>query len=471
MRSMRSRGWDPAISPSGRARLDNLCQLSCPNFEFIQLLGTQDDTVSPDDMLDNDVEMENVNYFIVEVQNSTHAKIIEMERPPTDDRAIDQGKPEYQRYTQFKFALLTDRYELRSKAVDWEDVSDAMPDEPEWGVKEVVFVIHGIRDKGFWTQKIARRIKQLARTNMQGPTPVSALEYRSVTASYGYFAMAPFVFPPVRIRKVAWLMDQYTEARVRYPNARFSYVGHSNGTYLVARALKDYPAARFNRIVFAGSVVRSDYDWAAIAKPPAAELCQARRVEKVLNYVATRDWVVAAFPKAMQLYRWTDLGGAGHDGFKTAVQLCQAPSVDAAVDALQNERLLQLEYVEGRHDAAIRETHWGDIASFVVHGTLPWLTKTTAERYGPPAAPSSFKKGQPNWSRVLGKLSVVLLPALVMLVLGLGGWLLWRIFLVPPCPPNVQAAACVSQITSEVVTRVGFLLAYLTIVFVITTRF
>jgi hypothetical protein len=253
-------------------------------------------------------------------------------------------------------------------------------------------------------------------------------------------------------------------------------VGHSNGTYLVARALKDYPAARFNRIVFAGSVVRSDYDWAAIAEPAEGELCQARRVEKVLNYVATRDWVVAAFPKAMQLYRWTDLGGAGHDGFNTAFQLCQAHSIEAAVDALQNERVLQLEYVEGRHDAAIRETHWGDIASFVVHGTLPWLTKASTERNGNAQhdilrTPGAFKKGQPSWSKALGKLSVGLFPALVMLVFGLGAWLLWRIFRVPPCLPGVQATACVSQITNEGVARVGFFLAYLAIVFIVTTRF
>ena len=122
-------------------------------------------------------------------------------------------------------------------------------------------------------------------------------------------------------------MDQYTEARVRYPNAKFSYVGHSNGTYLVARALRDYAAAKFARIVFAGSVVRCDYDWEKYSKAADGEICRHSRVEKVLNYVATSDWVVAMFPKAMQLYRPIDLGGAGHDGFKQAFSLRQALSL------------------------------------------------------------------------------------------------------------------------------------------------
>jgi len=75
-------------------------------------------------------------------------------------------------------------------------------------------------------------------------------------------------------------MDKYVALRARFPNAEFSYIGHSNGTYLVARALEDYPAARFRNVLFAGSVVRRSYDWAA--------LLSANRVCKVLNLVATR---------------------------------------------------------------------------------------------------------------------------------------------------------------------------------------
>ena len=104
----------------------------------------------------------------------------------------------------------------------------------------------------------------------------------------------------------------------------FSYVGHSNGTYLVARALKDYPAARFHRIVFAGSVVRCDYDWLQISRPIPGETSELPRVDKVLNFTATGDWVVALFPKGLQPIKAIDLGSAGHDGFVQGFDIRQS---------------------------------------------------------------------------------------------------------------------------------------------------
>ncbi len=67
-----------------------------------------------------------------------------------------------------------------------------------------------------------------------------------------------------RRSKVEWLMDQYTENLALYPNADFSFVGHSNGTYLLAKALLEYPACKFKNVVFAGSVVNKNYDWGTL---------------------------------------------------------------------------------------------------------------------------------------------------------------------------------------------------------------
>src|SRR5262245_35517200 len=44
-------------------------------------------------------------------------------------------------------------------------------------------------------------------------------KFRSFTGTYGYFAMAPFIFPWVRRWKAAWFMEHYTEQRARFPNA------------------------------------------------------------------------------------------------------------------------------------------------------------------------------------------------------------------------------------------------------------
>jgi len=67
-----------------------------------------------------------------------------------------------------------------------------------------------------------------------------------------------------------------------------------------------------DRIVFAGSVVRRDYDWDYVIN-------ERKQVELVRNYVASDDWVVALFPRFFEQwpmrYLGNDLGSAGFNGF------------------------------------------------------------------------------------------------------------------------------------------------------------
>jgi pimeloyl-ACP methyl ester carboxylesterase len=346
-----------------------------PKIIVTQLLGTVDDLVSPDDSVDYAVDIpsndagsgneRDRSYFYLELPNSGHKDAIQLRRPAdleadmkTEqfDTAIKPGQTASdfarvcagQRYVVFRRALCDPPEKLAGYkgTVRREDMTDSLPDPPNWKVTDVVFVIHGIRDMGFWTQKVARAIKQEAAA-VKAAT-AKQLEFRSVTTSYGYFAMAPFVLWWIRKQKAEWLMDQYAEARAHYPRADFSYVGHSNGTYLVARALRDYPAARFKRVALAGSVVRRDYNW--------HDRVKQGRVVDVLNYVATGDWVVAIFPKGMQPIRILDLGSAGHDGFN---------------QASKHGPVHQVSYIAGSHGAGHQERHWADIARFIVSGTIP----------------------------------------------------------------------------------------------------
>ena len=276
-----------------------------PDLLAVQLLGSGDDQVSPDDNVDYSVDLVGSpgerSYFYVEVPYSTHSTVIDMGRQGPGKASEREG-----RRNKFILALTDDRHALSREAITRDQMADTLPPEPDAHVTDVVFVVHGIRDKGFWTQKIARTIKRHAGDHRK---------IESWTESYGYFAMLPFILRNVRRRKVEWLMDRYTEARARYPNATFHYVGHSNGTFLAAAALQLYPAARFQHIVFAGSVVRRDYDWRALIEPNPAAPRDASRVVKVLNYVATKDRVVAMFPKGLQTLGLFNLGSAGHDGF------------------------------------------------------------------------------------------------------------------------------------------------------------
>lgn len=302
----------------------------------VQLLGSVDDMVSPEDNVDL---ISGGDFVYCDVPHSGHADVIEVADPtplahPTPGGAATRGEA--------RFQVIARALQSAPAALLAESVipADEPPPEANASVTDLVFVIHGIRDQGFWTHKIARRVQALAKARPQAA--VVATE----TSSYGYFPMLSFLLPGKRRAKVEWLMDQYTEALARYPRARFSYVGHSNGTYLLARALEEYPACRFRNVVFAGSVVRSRYPWdRAIARG---------QVERVLNYVASADAVVAIFPKAIEMLRLQDLGSAGHDGFR----------------GLTESGLAQIRYVRGGHGAALTEDNWDAIARFVLDGTV-----------------------------------------------------------------------------------------------------
>jgi pimeloyl-ACP methyl ester carboxylesterase len=281
------------------------------NAATIQLLGTIDDLVSPEDDVDFAVS---TGFSYIEVPESGHKNVIFMD----DSHA---GK---KRQEAFKQALLTEGI-AQPKPIDDKDITD------------MVFVVHGIRDQGYWTKIVARRLRLVA----------NADNYRvaTETSSYGFFPILSFLVPGARQEKVQWFMDKYTEAKARYPDANFHFIGHSYGTYLLTKALEDYPAVTFKNVLFAGSVVNQGFAWSKYVPD---------RIGQVYNFEATADWVVAFFPKAMQSVGIKDLGSAGHDGFKEAEHL---------TDSVRNHS-----YVIGGHSAGIQEAMWDSMAEFVLTG-------------------------------------------------------------------------------------------------------
>jgi len=138
----------------------------------------------------------------------------------------------------FQEALIEKETTLRNNQIL---PSDERLIEANPNITDVVFVIHGIRDTGYWTHKIARKVVALGRKESR--------QFETETSTYGYFPMLHFLLFARRRAKVEWLMDQYTEDKAKYPNAQFSFMGHSNGTYLLAKALEVYPSWRFKNVV------------------------------------------------------------------------------------------------------------------------------------------------------------------------------------------------------------------------------
>lgn len=336
----------------------------------VQLVGTDDDLVAPADNIDLATGS---SFHYIEVRGATHMNLVKL--------SGEAG-------TKFHVAMGGTEAEVKSEAMQPDDVRDLFeyaaddfdrvtrPNSASVPVKHVVFVIHGIRDYGFWTRRIALAVKKLAKN--QG------IPCRSVTSTYGYFPMGPFLLGHVRRSKVEWFLDQYVTAKSLYPEAEMSYIGHSNGTYLLAKGLDLCEAISFERVIFAGSVVLRRFSW----KP----FIDAGRIKAIVNYVATRDLVVAIFPQGLERLAIPDLGGAGHNGF-----------IDPSVIEV---------HATGGHGAALEDQHWPNMASFVINGDPP------------PDDQHAIADESAAW---LGRNAGVIWFVMIAIVLGLAGLLVWWI--------------------------------------------
>jgi pimeloyl-ACP methyl ester carboxylesterase len=384
--------------------------------EVIELLGSVDELVSWRDMVDAATGQEFV-YF--EVPFSNHVSVIDFD---DQKRGSERKRIFLQAFGDFETARACEEAIL-----PW----DTDPVPPDENVRRVVFVIHGIRDEGHWTQKIASRSRRLyakqqrAKPREEGGVADKRREIAVVTSSYGYFSMLQFLLYPQRWNKVRWLVEQYVEARRRYPKAKLSYVGHSNGTYLVAHALERYPDVKFERLAFAGSVVSSRFDWPK--RVPG-------QVRHVLNYVATGDWVVGIFPRLadvvppLRFVLGPSLGGAGI-----------VPFVQGAVpDAPKGKRQVRFGvqnrgFRKGAHAAAIEEDNWDHLASFAVsegqNFNFP-LAKLSPKNTSYRGRRALFFRPAVGWLTALAGWAVLL--ALLVAILPTMAWRYPARFWVPP---------------------------------------
>ncbi len=286
----------------------------------IQMLGTEDDVVNENDSAD----LEAAGNFIYRTLNGGgHLTIVQL---------CPVKHPEHKAWHDAFVEVLT----APRAAIPCDPISEPLQVEPE--VERVVFVMHGIRDYGEWTSGVR---DQLVRLAAERGTRVIVR-----TSSYGYFPMGKFLLLAERERNVRWFMDEYSQAAVKYPNASFSFIGHSNGTYLLASALRRYKTPVFDRVVFAGSVLPRRFEW--------DHFVRAGRVGAIQNYVATADLVVGWFPAFFEwiaelFSRQADLGSGGHNGFLN----------DTA-------RLHAIEFVRGGHGAALVPENMPNLARFAL---------------------------------------------------------------------------------------------------------
>lgn len=365
------------------------------------LLGAKDEFMSPADCTELGPRSE---FGFIELHGSNHADAV---------RITGGTEAAQERRRRLVAAISRDFTSLNQEpwavpAADIDDYLDPMDivgaaeSGPLRGaeVEHAVMIVHGIRDNGFWTKRVAREMKTLARK--------AGVQIRAPTPTYGYFSMWDFVRPGGREQATFWFMERYADVKSHFPHAKVSFVGHSNGTYIAAHALEICPAIRLHHVVFAGSVVRRDFRWSRFGG----------RVRGVLNYVGSGDSVVAFLPAVFEFlrFRWLDVGGAGAFGFREA-EPPPARNKRLAHTGGSHVELSEVRFVQGGHGAAIGEQFWPEIAAFVLQGAVPErqpVVRSRKTRFLFQCAPAVTAFG-------IG-LAAVLLTSPVWLVAITAGW-------------------------------------------------
>ena len=197
--------------------------------------------------------------------------------------------------------------------------------------ERVVFVLHGIRaDNTGWVSQISNKLKGTSKT------------IEVVTATYGYYSLLRFPFALARRRNVRWFQDLYSYNFARYPKAKFSFIGHSYGTYILGQSMARVPAMRFERILLVGSVLPREYRW--------SDRIDAGQVQEIRNDRSASDIPVKVLCSALHAFG-RDVGTGGVDGFDEG-------------------RCREVFFYKGNHSRPLDRDNLGNLADYILTGKL-----------------------------------------------------------------------------------------------------
>jgi serine/threonine-protein kinase len=155
---------------------------------------------------------------------------------------------------------------------------------------DVVFTVHGVESQGLWQNQV--------HTEFGG-----ILDFVHIPHPYGPYPAIDTISKTERGEAIEKFWVRYGDTRRRFGDVVPSVIAHSFGTYIVSRALVDFPLIQLDAVILLGSIVDSDYDWSAV------------RVRRVLNELAGEDPVVSMFRHGWMRKLIPFTGPSGVDGF------------------------------------------------------------------------------------------------------------------------------------------------------------
>ncbi len=154
-------------------------------------------------------------------------------------------------------------------------------------------------------------------------------------------------------------------------------IAHSLGSFLLGSVLKRFSDIKVGRIIFAGSVLPSNFAWVGIRS----------RFTDIRNEMATDDWVPDVAEWLSRFIR--DLGCSGAQGFQGAYLRDACPPYDSL--QLPDAKPCSVscgcfagnsgECVQNVHFHSMRHTDWFEGTTHALRFWLPHLWAISAQRY------------------------------------------------------------------------------------------
>lgn len=251
----------------------------------VQVLGDRDDLISTDDVLDAKYLPGTAQ---IAVPKAGHGDLVDLSRRATDDPDL--------RYRLLRHAIIG--------TLDSADfAAQGRKDEP------VYILLHGIRSSryGNWVRKLADALSD---------NPSSTTAPIVYAPSYGFFSAIEFALPWTRKQNMRHFLHWYGNYFVTHDADNMYFAGHSNGTYMLGRALLQVPSIRFRRIYLAASVLPRDFPWSTIVQRGQAGLAQETNPVNVIHCDrGSKDRPVGWLCSALNGLGMRDIGTGGYDGF------------------------------------------------------------------------------------------------------------------------------------------------------------
>jgi len=146
-------------------------------------------------------------------------------------------------------------------------VPELVPYDPQ-PYREVIFLIHGIRDRARWQSLVKRVLEEI--------DGVIVIPIR-----YGYFDVFRFWMPLwTRGKPIRYIQQQIQIAKNNYRVDKYSVIAHSFGTYAISQVLEETKDLVLEKLVLCGCIIPNSHPW---------EHLIGRIKHKVINDYGTRD--------------------------------------------------------------------------------------------------------------------------------------------------------------------------------------